>query len=146
MYMCMHKYVKCSLLNPFWLVVCSFRLVTLHWTANAGPIPGTGQLSLSQHHLSPVVLCPGLGPHRNLPSSTLVSTNSAVVLVLFVQPFPGESVSADFLGSRLLQPFCLPWCSLRCVSGLDCPYLLTPALHPVVVFCDDLIYCEKLLW
>lgn len=33
-----------------------------------------------------------------------------------------------------------------CVSGLGCPYLLIPALHPVVVFYDDLIDCEKKRW
>lgn len=80
----------------------------MHWTATlASPLGEAGSLAPS-NHLSPVVLCPGLRPHRNLPSSTLASTDSATGLVLFVQVFQGRVFHsrADFLGSWLVQPIC----------------------------------------
>lgn len=78
----------------------------MHWTATlASPLGEAGSLAPS-NHLSPVVLCPGLRPHRNLPSSTLASTDSATGLVLFVQVFQGRVFHSRLPGVLLVQPIC----------------------------------------
>lgn len=119
---CVHMYVgeqtyKYSLLNLFLLFMCirlqGWSLSIVQETRELTH-PGRGSFSCPRGNTLLVVLCLWVGAHENLPSHVYVSTDSAIALVSFMQPFLGDTVPPDCPVLWLLESFCplfsdVPW-------------------------------------